>query len=571
MRLTELTIDNFRSIGPSQVITFVSNRCVLVGGNNAGKSNILAALDWVLGGRAPYQLRAEAEDFFDPSHPIKIEAVLGDASAMDKSALMGVATNQKQRGKLSKETDPRVSLTLTIPALDPADNEEAGGSDEGDSPNKPTLVVNLWGFDIFQKTAAKRRDLVSTVTVQANRRVGDDLRASQWTPYGQLMKSVLEESSGYGEVLRLLDELNDKIHQVFETQKASLLRDARIASYVDDISFRLTKENKPSELLRNLEVFVTEGTRTINIDRMGTGTQSAVIMSMFELVLMARTSRLRILVTEEPEAFIHPHGVRRLSELIARVAEGSNTQVIVSTHSPALLPKLAPSDVIRVTRNGVRTEVHQASGALSDPSFSRYVNQETAEMFCANRVVLTEGLTERVLLPPISQLVEVAGQPLDLDRLGISVISMNGKDAVVQYLSILDEFNIPRFAILDADFLTGSSKTPLIKYLRSKGAAIDDSTGDTLRKGLLAAGIIVLSKGEIEDYIPIADVATVSGRTEADVKAAISGAKKRSDAFKSTAVFAMSKPLYARALADHYLSVGSVPSDISRLITAVCK
>jgi len=99
MRLVRLSIKNFRSISDTVSIKVPSQHVVLAGANNAGKSNILSALDWALGSRLPYQLRADEDDYFDSRSPIVIEATLGDMSSSDRSALMGIANNKQQRGR----------------------------------------------------------------------------------------------------------------------------------------------------------------------------------------------------------------------------------------------------------------------------------------------------------------------------------------------------------------------------------------------------------------------------------------------------------------------------------------
>ena len=73
----------------------------------------------------------------------------------------------------------------------------------------------------------------------------------------------------------------------------------RVTSYVDDIDFELTKEGKPSELLRNLEIFISERDIKINLDNVGTGTQSAVIIGLLELALKGGASRARLFCIEE--------------------------------------------------------------------------------------------------------------------------------------------------------------------------------------------------------------------------------------------------------------------------------
>ena len=72
MKIRQIHIENFRSI---KKLTFVpGNVCALVGENGAGKSNILAALNLLLGERYPSRRSLDPSDYFqhDQSNTVKI-------------------------------------------------------------------------------------------------------------------------------------------------------------------------------------------------------------------------------------------------------------------------------------------------------------------------------------------------------------------------------------------------------------------------------------------------------------------------------------------------------------------
>jgi predicted ATP-dependent endonuclease of OLD family len=305
----------------------------------------------------------------------------------------------------------------------------------------------------------------------------------------------------------------------------------------------------------------------MSLERLGTGTQSAVIIGMMELVLRAGRGDAKFFAIEEPDAFIHPHGVRHLASLMRRNASEGSSQVMLSTHSPSLLATMRPGEIIRVEKRKGRTEAFQASGGLTDTFFGRYVNQNTAEIFFARRAVLVEGATETFLLPPLSPLVRQAGRNLDFGRSCISVVDIGGKSSLSTYLKLLHEYEIEAFAILDEDFLGDRSCSTTVKYLRGRGAKIDDASPDALRRDLAKLNIIVLSKGEIEDYIPEQDVVAASERDAATVHKLLSAHTKTSDAFKT--IFRMGKPQYGQVLSDLYVSRGAIPSDLERLISKI--
>lgn len=558
MRVTNLSIANFRSFNEKQTVRLAPTHLALIGSNNAGKSSVMVAMDWLLGGTAPYTLaqRVEIDDYFDPSKSIQIEATLGDVTDKDKPSLMALATNKQQRGALAKHQNPEITLTLSIP---PLQGEESSGRAE--------LSVAMWGFKVHKGQTDIRRSLIQMVRVESQRRPKDDLSASHWTPYGRLMKSVLESSQEYGDINSLLSEINRKVQEAFGAQKAALLEDAQVVSYVEDVDFQLTRENNPAELLRNLNIIVTESGRKIPLERLGAGTQSAVIIGMLELVLRGKGGHTKAFAIEEPEAFVHPHGIRVLAELIRKIGRETRSQIVLSTHSPTLLATLGPADIARLEKRDGRTLVFQSEGTLADAAFARFLNQDNAEMFFADRVVLVEGATERFLLPPLGPLIPAGNGRLDFNRLRLSVVELEGKTSVINFLRMLDEFQIDRRAILDADFLSDPTCQRLVNYLRGKGSEIDDTTATTLAADLRKAGIVVLPKGEIEDYIPISDVSLLTGQTESDIQAAIANASKTSDAFKK--VFATTKPLYARELARHYVEIATVPTELQDLIVEV--
>lgn len=105
MRLSQLSIRNYRSIASLKDVR-ISRLQALVGPNNAGKSNILKALDVLLtagaGGTSP-------EHFLNPDEPIAMTAVFDEVTPSERRAfrqylLGGQLILEKQ---LSNESDPK--------------------------------------------------------------------------------------------------------------------------------------------------------------------------------------------------------------------------------------------------------------------------------------------------------------------------------------------------------------------------------------------------------------------------------------------------------------------------------
>lgn len=64
MRLEKVYIRNFRSIEDIEIIFPANKPVVLFGPNNAGKSNILKAIEYLLGEKYPTYIEFQDSDYF---------------------------------------------------------------------------------------------------------------------------------------------------------------------------------------------------------------------------------------------------------------------------------------------------------------------------------------------------------------------------------------------------------------------------------------------------------------------------------------------------------------------------
>lgn len=556
MRITKLTIKNYRSFDPvGQEMLFPTVHSAFVGKNNTGKTNIFNALNLVLGNKNPAYLRFEEDDYFDSSQPIEIQVVISDITVTDKDQIFSIPnlTKQQQGALNSKVGDGTADITFLLRKnyeYAPPDD-----SDEESESNQDAFEIKLWGFNVFRKKEDVRKSVIKMLVVPAIRDYQDELSASKWTAYGQLMKEVLENSPHYSDIKTDLSNLNTKIQQVFETEKTKLLEGARIVSYVDDIGFQLTKDNSPSELLRNLEIFITEGAKKFNIEYVGTGTQSAIIIGILELALKNKNSKIKLFCIEEPEAFIHPHGIRYLGSLIKNISKDQNTQVLISTHSLSLTANFEPNEIIRVDKVGGKTVIKQ-NISISNTHFRRFVHQDNAEIFFSDRVLFVEGSTEKHLFGNLDKLTKLNPANPDsincnFDRINLGVIKLDSVDSILNYVKIAEAFDIPYSAIVDRDFIDDPSKQNKCKELCTEvGVSYQVSDKAKLISDLKSKNIVVNSKGEIEDIFSDQEIANITGRQIADIQAIKSRHTKTSKAFKE--FFGVGKAEYAIVISDYY-------------------
>lgn len=534
MRLTRITIKNYKSI-PSEGVTieFRERLLVLIGKNNAGKSNLLEAAGFLFGAKNPRYLSFDGNQYNDPSQPIIIEAEVigatyGDGKSVGLSDAQCHALMRKERKGSPSASSGKILLRLEVPGKQPSDeltvplveDEDSDKGEEDDAKQSFTMIL-------ADKTEVKRNDgirraLVSHILVPPTRERSDILSPSAWTAYGRMLRDIVADSGRLDELVEMIDQASTTLREILSQETKTIAKAAKSTAYVDDVTFQLTKDGNPIELLRSLSLSVTYSGRTEDISTVGTGTQSAIIIGVLELCLRHKSKTgLRLFVVEEPELFLHPQAQRYFTRLLQKIAEEEGSQVIITTHSPTITADLDILDVIRVHRDKTG-----ATGCRRIPTdfdgldrAERILTSATSEMLFADRAVLVEGPSELELLPSLSTIVRDAAthQYLDFDRLNISVVSVGGKNYFAPFTSLLDHFGIDWRIVADQDALTGD----VLASYHERAEITSDLQPEEKRRRLLRIGVGVLRKGEIEDYYPDDSLAAIGGCSVDEVSAKI--------------------------------------------------
>lgn len=149
---------------------------------------------------------------------------------------------------------------------------------------------------------------------------------------------------------------------------------------------------------------------------------------------------------EEPEAHLHPHQQRKLSEYLA---ETLNNQVIITTHSPQIISEFKPNSIIKLyEENGASFGANDGcSSEIEDElfNFAHRLDIISTEAFYANLVFLVEGQSEILFYKTLSKAIDV-----DLDKLNISILMVDGI-GFKPYIKVLELLQIPWIMRTDND------------------------------------------------------------------------------------------------------------------------
>ena len=527
MRVVKLTIRNLRCIRTLDF--YPSERNVLIGQVNAGKSTIVHALALVLDPdlgrripvvdetdfpgmkpRSPSENRlqltgqlsgqpAEAETADGIPVPMEIEVTLGDlddAQAnhfLDYIELWDSNTNEliETAGDAKVLDDPNNTRVVRMAFRAAYDQTEDAISYEW---YYPKFAFDEQGLD-NRKCPRTDREMVGFFMIPAER---DARRALSFSRYSVMDRALRADDIRLErQVATIVEGVRGQGERLFEKKEfAALVKEVEVN--VD----RLLRLNPDSErkllfeltamthydVMNSLRPFVrlAGSSDPYPVSVQGLGARQIIVLSA--LRMLARRKRSSILAVEEPEIGLHPHMQRVLVGDLVRSA----SQTFVTTHSVHVAEAVGVKDVVCViegengTRNAKRADADRVSDL--DKSIKRKIRslvahypEEMADALFAPSILLVEGIGDRQTLPVLFRRLglDPKSSLLDLDMMGIAVVPCDANTSV-PHVAIYYRSHLGRrvFALLDGNRSDTSDAAPAQKecdctFLWPVGQAIE--------------------------------------------------------------------------------------------------
>lgn len=450
-RIESLTVRNLRSVGDDRVSIRFPERgaLVLLGENNAGKSNITRALDIVFGDMWPGSRRMEDHDFHGRD---------GDGIAIEVGAqVSGIPCPYCGRGEVQ-----HFSWHYDL----------QGGEDHGDPVTYRCSCSNQYCGKTFPKK--EMRSALAASVLDADRRLDYQLSyASKYTMLSKLMHRfhdrLLADPLRKERLTAVFRSLLAEFGGVAEFAEFKKLLAETAADFGQNLPYRLDVDFSaydPGNFFRSIRIYPSLSGEVRSFDELGTG-QSQVLALAFAYAYAKAygQSEGMILVIDEPEANLHPLAQQWLAGRLNQLAV-PGLQVIVTTHSPHFVDLGRPENLVLVSKTeGLATRAVQrtaeelrkilvAGGADPDrtqadtigPFYAAGATTEIVSGLFARRCVLVEGRTEALALPEFFR-----ARGLDVLREGIALVPVEGIGNIAKWFRLYTALGIECFCIFDTD------------------------------------------------------------------------------------------------------------------------
>ncbi len=475
MYISKIAIKNFRNFGDKEII-FNDGVNVIIGHNNAGKTNLLKALSLVIDNQGSKRL--EVDDFNKlttltelkataPKITIAVTITKGTHEEPDDLVTVGnwlIKLEASYEALLTYEFFlPEKELPNYINAISGISDEDPKAMDKAWKMIKHDFirlfVYRIWGGDKLNQTIADNDSLqkFDFQFLDAIRDVERDMLTGRNT----LLRDVFDFFMDY-EIKSLPTEVKSQADKALDikqrkidfSEKADILLNflqqrmeegkKHILSYAKETgaSFNKAEPNfegsiSDVEMYSVLKLIVEHNTGIkVPATHNGLGYNNLIFMSLLLAKMQVNSdgnymgSNSKVFATlaiEEPEAHLHPAmQYKFLKFLKENKSQKKVRQIFVTTHSTHITSAVSLDEIICLHNENGNTTVGYPGKVFPDEKSKKYVQRfldaTKSDMLFAQKVILVEGLAEQLL---ISTFAQYLGESLENNH--IAVINVGGR------------------------------------------------------------------------------------------------------------------------------------------------
>lgn len=444
MRLRKFYVKSYRSIVEAS-LDDIQHYCVIVGPNNAGKSNLLRAifvsLSIALEGDFQRVRRSRQYSY----------AYKGENYSWDRDIPMAL--------KADKNASTIFKLTFDFLEEEKIEFKERFGINLSKSLQmKFQLFAHKTEYNIIMPGRAKRpmeenmQEIGLFVRSKLDYEYIPCVRSTEFTAeyFSRLLYKELrqlEDNQEYQDCIKKIQQLqspilNDLEHKLVTSLKAFIPNVVNVKLDRNVSSFGFV--TRRSTYMHQIPIEIDDGTLT-SLDDKGDGIKSLAAIGIVQSISFENAhGKALILCIEEPEAHLHPDAIHSLRSIISEIAAQKNVQVIISTHSPILIDR----DV--VSNNVIVSDHHRVSSCSSISEIRDLLGVRSTDNLVSKKAVLVEGESDlRYFKALCSELSPTISE--QIEKGVIEFVNVHSASKMDYQVRLYNSLMISTMVLLDSD------------------------------------------------------------------------------------------------------------------------
>ena len=491
MKLEKVILKNFRGYRNETEIP-ISSLTAFIGKNDAGKSTVLEAIEIFFNNKL---VVCEKEDLNvnADSNEIQISRIFSD---LPDEIVIDAAAQTSLQNEYLLNSDSRLHIKKVFSATASKPKEKIYIVC-----NHPT-IENGNDLLILKRTELRSRaNDLGINTADYNGNINSSIREAIWNSFNDLNLAESEILVDKEDTKKVYESLKNflPLYALFQSDRQSKDDDKEVADpmklavqqALSDLNEELEhiknevrkkaiatanrtleklKEMAPdlaSELVPHFKAepkFDTQFKLTINsdddipINKRGSGVRRLVLLNFFraeaERLRSQNTSRTVIYAFEEPETSQHPDHQEMLIDAFKDISTTGNSQVILTTHTPALGGLLSLESLRFIEKNGIERTIEEGNDAVFAKIADTLGVLPNPIPKNASAILLLEGKGDITFIRHLAAQLKAGGyitHTLEEKRIALVPIGGCGNLKHWTTLRLVDQFNIPYCVLQDSD------------------------------------------------------------------------------------------------------------------------
>lgn len=425
VRIQRITVRNHARLVDLDIS--VRGHLVIVGANDVGKTSLLRLLNLTLGPTAQLYQQLTVDDLRDSDEKLVVDIQFTDFTDEEKRHFhreIDIHPDDKTeslRIRLTVEIDPDDAESVTALRWCPGRGEVRNLSRE-------QIETIGWRYlpALRQMTPASfdgPNGIVHALLDAVETDLGEEK-----AELNSLRETINERLSTSPTLTRLREGMSDHLSR---SMPRAIVADAlavRMSAHPDD------------SVLDNVSMYFVRDGEFTPLSKQSDGIRQLISMTLFDLA----EDTANVIAIDEPETHLHPQSQRTVAELLA----GGRNQKILVTHSPYIVQRFDPAQIVTITADSPPKQLTDPARAVTARSQALWWNPKMLEALTARYVIAVEGAADQILVEAAAR-----ARRLSLDRIGAVVFNLDGADKFRDVYAFLGRqgFGIDILGLVDDD------------------------------------------------------------------------------------------------------------------------